>query len=638
MSSSCWKAFGILAVALACAGCAPQARFTYTPTKGSAPLSVQFTDQSGSLALGVDFSALAPVTSWSWDFGDGETSTDASPKHIYYTEGTFDVTLTMTNVFGASTVTVAKAVKVTSAVSFTASSSAGSAPLTVQFTDTSTVPNLNSSPVNSWHWDFGDGAQSTVRNPSHVFVSPGTYTVVLQVETSDGLYTGTDSQEIVVNDSSSVTAEFSENVTAGPAPLTVQFTDLSNLAGADTADATWRWRFGDGAESTLQDPSHTYAEPGSYSVSLTVTARGQSNTTNKLNLITVESPVPAVSFTADQTAGDAPLTVQFTDTSTVPDADNDPIVAWAWDFGDGTGSTEQNPVHTYFPGTENPFSVSLTVALQSGGTYSHTESGLIALQEDLPVARFKGTPLSGVAPFEVQFEDLSVPGSEAITAWEWDFGDGGGSSVQHPVHEYTEAGVYDVTLTVTTAAGTSTMSKQDYVTVGERPSAQFTMTPDRGDPPLAIQFEDTSDPGSAPITAWAWDFGDGYTHTAQSPQHTFLHAGVFEISLTVTNTEGNDTFTDTLTVGEPVVAQFSGAPLSGAAPLPVQFTDLSVPGTDAIVAWQWDFGDGTPVSTAASPLHTYTVAGTYTVKLTVSTAPGTPYADTEEKTAYITVQ
>ena len=130
-------------------------------------------------------------------------------------------------------------------------------------------------------------------------------------------------------------ANFTSNVTSGKDPLTVQFTDLSTNA------TSWYWDFGDGFNSTEQNPIHTYSTAGNYTVNLTaINGNGKDS---KLATITVEAvpEKPIASFSETPTSGNAPVTVNFTDTSTgIP-------TWWKWSFGDGIYSTQQNPVHTY---------------------------------------------------------------------------------------------------------------------------------------------------------------------------------------------------------------------------------------------------------------------------------------------------
>jgi PKD repeat protein len=163
------------------------------------------------------------------------------------------------------------------------------------------------------------------------------------------------------------------------------------------------------------------------------------------------------------------------------------------------------------------------------------------------------------------------------------------------------------------------------------PVANFSGTPTLGLGPLQVQFTDQST-GGAPV-AWSWNFGDGGVSHLENPSHTYNSPGVYTVVLTVTNAGGTDAETKTgyITVTPPPpVANFSGTPTSGVAPLQVQFTDLS---TNSPTSWSWNFGDGGS-STQQNPSYTYNTPGLYTVVLTATNTGG---SDAETKTAYINV-
>ena len=287
------------------------AKFTVNVTEGNTPLTVQFTDES-----------TGNVTSWLWDFGDGKTSTVQSPIHTYESAGRYIVSLNASNAYGynlssPATITVLDP----PAAVFTADPTGGNAPLTVQFTDRSTGN------VTAWLWDFGDGNTSTVQNPAHTYESAGRYTVSLNASNAYGHSTST-STTITVLDPPA--AGFTVDPTEGNTPLTVQFTDRS--AGNVTA---WLWDFGDGNTSTVQNPAHTYESAGRYNVSLNASNAYGYNLSSPAT-ITVLDPL-ATNFTANVTAGVAPLAVQFTDNSA-----GSPT-AWNWSFGDGNTSGDCSP-------------------------------------------------------------------------------------------------------------------------------------------------------------------------------------------------------------------------------------------------------------------------------------------------------
>ena len=190
----------------------------------------------------------------------------------------------------------------------------------------------------------------------------------------------------------------SADSTYGSAPFTARFTDIS-----PNPAISWNWDFGDGdsTNSTLPNPVHTYANPGTYNVSLVTSDGSGTNRETRTNYIFVSTPAPIASFTGTPTNGTAPLTVQFNDTST-----NSPT-ARNWSFGDGNSSTAQDPVHTFTsPGT---YPVNLTVSNAAGSnflnrtTYITVTSVIVA-----PVAGFTSNVTSGSAPLTVQFNDTST--------------------------------------------------------------------------------------------------------------------------------------------------------------------------------------------------------------------------------------
>ncbi|AKB56585.1 PKD domain-containing protein [Methanosarcina barkeri] len=238
-------------------------------------------------------------------------------------------------------------------------------------------------------------------------------------------------------------AFFSNSVTEGYVPLTVQFTDLSENA------EEWNWDFGDGAISTEQNPVHTYTATGKYTATLEVSNVNGTNSTFS-TIFALQSVLPMADFSSNVTSGTAPLTVQFTDLS-------ENAEEWNWDFGDGAISTEQNPVHTYTATGE--YTATLEVS-NVNGTNS-TFSTIFALQPVLPIANFSSNVTSGTAPLTVQFTDLSENAEE----WNWDFGDGAISTEQNPVHTYTATGKYIVTFTAANVNSQST--KTGHISVNE---------------------------------------------------------------------------------------------------------------------------------------------------------------------------
>ncbi len=247
---------------------APAAAFSATPLQGTAPLAVSFTDQS-----------TGQVASWSWNFGDGIKSTLKSPQHSYALPGTYSVTLAVTGPGGTNQVTQSGYVKVLAApapvAGFGATIRSGVAPTTVTFSCQS------QGDITSRLWKFGDGGTSTAAQAVHTYVAPGTYDVTLSVTSPGGADDELKVGYIEVKSPAPTpppppTAEFAADVLKGPAPLVVNF---QNLSSGQVDKATWS--FGDGSTSSARNPAHTYSEPGVYAVTLTVSNAGGADTLSR---------------------------------------------------------------------------------------------------------------------------------------------------------------------------------------------------------------------------------------------------------------------------------------------------------------------------------------------------------------------
>ena len=331
-------------------------------------------------------------------------------------------------------------------------------------------------------------------------------------------------------------ADFSSNVTSGKVPLNVGFTDKST-----GTPISWTWSFGDGTSSTVQNPVHTYSAAGNYTVALTASNSAGNNTVTKSDYINVgqTTPTPVASFNSNATSGNAPLSVLFNDAST-----GSPT-AWNWSFGDGVNSTEKNPTHTY--STQGNYTVALTVS-NAAGSNAITKSNYIKVTANnttnatIPVVSFWGSRTSGTAPLTLGFTDAST---NTPTAWNWSFGDGTYSTVQNPRHTYSNAGNYSVTLSASNAAGTSTKTRANYIKVTgtslQTPTAAFSASPTSGNTPLNVTFTDSS---TGTPTAWNWNLGDGTKfYTTELRIHTYSTAGDYTVTLTVSNSAGNNTTT-----------------------------------------------------------------------------------------------
>lgn len=411
------------------------------------------------------------------------------------------------------------------------------------------------------------------------------------------------------------TADFTASPTSGPANLAVAFTD--NSTSYDGLASRF-WDFGDGENSTEQNPTHVY-NAGVYTVSLTVwDIDGDNDTETKINYITVTAPtLPPVANANGPYTGTEGVAITFDGSGSYhPDGI---IISYFWDFGDGQNSTEQTSTHTYTQ--EGTYTVTLTVTDVDSATDTDTTAATVA--DTGPTANFSEMPTSGDEPLTVSFTDTSTS-YDGIIGWTWNFGDGQSSEEQNPTHVYAADGTYTVVLMVLEEDGSDDVkTKMDYITVTDTaPTADFSYSQDPA--PLTISFTDQSTSYDE-IVSWFWNFGDGKTSTQQNPTHKFpRHPRVFNVTLTVTDADGStDTITKQVSVmNSPPIADFdivsSEKPTANED---ISFIDQSLDPDGDIVSWFWDFGDGN-TSTTQNVTHRYQALDTYVVSLTITDNDG----------------
>ncbi|MBI4602953.1 MAG: PKD domain-containing protein, partial [Planctomycetes bacterium] len=243
-------------------------------------------------------------------------------------------------------------------------------------------------------------------------------------------------------------AGFTAALRSGEAPLSVAFTNTSTNA------TSYSWSIGDGSPaSTETSPTHVYRDPGTYTVALTATGEGGSDTQTEPGYVTVTASVLAA-FTGSPVIGVAPLIVRFTNQSTG-------ATSYSWDFGDGGTSTATSPSHTYAAGGE--YTVTLTARGAGGAQDTSTRTRYVQVDGPL-TADFTAAPRQGPAPLRVQFVDAS--GGSTVQGWLWDFGDGTTSQEQNPQHTYARDGQYAVALQVFGFATSDSESKAGFIAVG----------------------------------------------------------------------------------------------------------------------------------------------------------------------------
>ncbi len=498
---------------------APVASFTQDVDRGTVPLLVSFTSQS-----------QGNISTYHWNFGDGNSSTEVHPRHTYTVPGQYTVNLIVNGPGGSSSFARQLSVENIDApvADFEAAPTSGEAPLTVQFTDRS------SKTISAYNWNFGDNsAASAQANPVHTYLNPGNYDVKLVVSGPGGQSSAL--RQIVVSavQSDPPIANFEASTTAGAVPLTVQ---LNNLSSGDIDSIIWDFNDDGVTDSEEWDPLAQFNQAGEYLIRLTVSgSAGQSSTTQIVRATDPVAP-PIASFSADPIEGPAPLTVVFNNTSAGAD------IGYAWDFdGDGSPETTAASPTTTFE-TAGAYTVILTAA-GAGGT--STASAVITVSQPLPapVAAFTTDVSAGYAPLQVQFSDQSTG---EIEAYEWDFqGDGLVDSIEtSPVFIFESPGIYQVHLKVFGPGAASEASAQiEVLEAVAPPTAGFIAT--LAD--LEVAFVSTA---IGEGLSYSWDFGDGNTSLEQDPLHTYAAAGNYTVAQTVSNLGGSDTYSEVIAVSE----------------------------------------------------------------------------------------
>ena len=417
----------------------------------------------------------------------------------------------------------------------------GCTPLTVQFTDESNGPH------HRWIWDFGDGNVDSVADPVHTYEDAGVFNVKLTV--IDTLYTG-DNPAYQGNDSEekphfiitgSTIGEILLSDSTGCEGLEVTFspTDASNVDSV-------RWNFGDGSpNSTEMSPTHTYADTGSYHITLTAYGECGTKTVIDSNRIRV-TPCPDIYFRLDPTdtnVGCVPHTVTFYDTSMTNYTDSlgNPvgIKTRLWNFGNGQTSPAAVQQITYNnPGT---YTVSLTITDSEDAVRTDSVVDYITVW-DTSNANFSNvTPVSQCLnpfrQFQVIFE-ADYPGT--LDSLIWSFGDGtqfidSSSPPMTPMHAYVEPGKYDVTLETFGPCGNSVLTREALVVLSsdiQPDSVRWDVQPDTtGDVTTEFSFTDLT---NGVVESRNWNFS-GDSSTDSVAIYTFSDPGTYTVTLSVGN-------------------------------------------------------------------------------------------------------
>jgi gliding motility-associated-like protein len=553
--------------------------------------------------LPVTFSDNTPnAAQWSWQFGDGETSSEETPTHVYSSFGEYNVRLSVTDRFGCSnSLESAAFVKVRKPVVTISNAPAGLC-AGGSFTPVVSVETLD--PVTGYTIDFGDGTIVSGSNFAipHTYSTVGNYTLKVVVITQSGCR---DSAVIAggISVGTPATVDFTAAPTISCAGAPVQFT--SQATGADS----YLWQFGDNASSTDVNPVHSYQDTGAFTVTLTAYNNGCPATNSKTSFIQSRPPVAAFSDAPLDCAG---TTMRFTNESAV-----DPVygpVSYEWTFGLGLPSaaisTSENPDFT-FAGI-GKYDVRLVAV---NGSCRDTTIQQVQIVNEVADFTLSKSRVCRNEPFTVSAKGIA----ENIVSYTWFLNSDPVAAGREAMLSVPSNGTYSLSLTIQDINGCeSSINFVDTLIVGG-PVAIFQPVPAScaGAP---VQFVDQTSSVN-PITNWRISFGDGTSRSFTAPPftHQYTDSGTFVATFAVTDNVGcSDSMSRSIQISKPV-ARFSKDTTLYCAGAPIQFTDSSAGNN---LSWQWSFGDGA-TSNLQNPLHVYSGADRdVTVKLKVVDAVG----------------
>jgi PKD repeat protein len=618
---------------------APKAAFTWTPQSQSEGSAVNFVDQSTSYP--------DAITGWNWDFGGKGSSAQQNPSFTFDQNGTYHVTLTVTDEDG-STSTISHDIGITNAAPTVnlGNNQTVNEGDTVHFSGSFTDPGALDS--HTIQWNFGDGSAvvTGTLTPSHVFNDNGVYSVTLTVtDDSGGIGTGTVTVTVnnvapsatlsnsgPVDEGSTVTVSLSGQSDPSSIDMTAGFhyafaCDNSSLAGATYA--------GSGKDASTVC---TFNNNGAYPVRARIIDKDEGYT-EYTTTVQVNNVAPSVNAGGNETTNEGGI---LSRSGFFSDPGSDTWTATV-DYGDGSGSQSLALSGKTFvlshPYLDNgTYTVTVTVTDSDGGTVG---ASFVVTVNNVPPNVEAGTDQvineGDTALFSGSFTD---PGTLDTQTIQWNFGDGSAveTGTLEASHIYVDNGVYMVTLTVTDKDGgigsdTLTVTANN---VPPKAMAGPNQVINEGD--TALFSGSFTDPGTFDTHTTEWDFGDGNpveTGTL-TPSHTYADNGIYTATLTVTDKDGgvgSDTLTVTVNNVPPMVEAGSNQVIieGATASFSGSFTDPGILDTHTT---EWDFGDGSPFVTGTlTPSHTYADNGVYTITLTVTDKDGGVGSDTLTVTA-----
>ena len=541
------------------------------------------------------------ISSYSWNFGSGLGSNVKNPLIILPFSGNHNVLLVATSNHGCTDSVRNNSVIVNSnpVANFTQSD--------VCDGDNMVYSNSSIGTSLTYTYDFGDGTgyyNSSNGDTVYTFPTHSNYDVKLRVQSINGC---TDSITKNVNVYPRANIAF-----IGDSVCLGQSINFINTTQTTASSISYIWNFGDGSNSGLNSPSHTYLVPDTFSVSLI------SNTNTGCSDSFIDTvivyPVPDPLFTVDSIClYDSSSFINTTDTILTPN------LIFNWNFGDGYFSNDYSPSHLY--SSNNNYNITLSVSSADGCNSSITK---ILSVSPIPNANFS---FNDVCFNESAiFQNSSTPGGLSFS---WDFGDANTSIFNDPSHNYLSEGSYNVQLISSSNSGClDTLVK--IININPLPNPNFNFT--NACYGSTTQFANNSLISSLDsISSYLWDFGDGQNSIVKNPSHLYLNDGLFNVGLSATSSNGclNDTVIGVVVNPFPAV-NFTF--IEACINQDLIFTNQSTISDGTPLTFNWDFGDGQN-SILENPINIYNSSGIKTVKLICSSSFGCK--DSIEKTVEV---
>ncbi|MBL8814305.1 MAG: PKD domain-containing protein, partial [Planctomycetaceae bacterium] len=567
-----------------------------------------------------------------WNFGDGSaTVTGASASHVFADNGTYVITLTVSDEDGGTTsttqtITVSNIAPTPTIDSISATRLEGTA---ISFAGSATDP-AGANDTLTYVWNFGDGSATvTGASASHVFTDNGTYVITLTVSDEDGGTTST-TQTITVS-----------NIAPTPTIDSISATRLEgtaiSFAGSATDPAgandslTYVWNFGDGSATvTGASASHVFADNGTYVITLTVSDEdgGTTSTTQTITISNV-APTPTIdSISATRLEGTA---ISFAGSATDPAGANDALT-YVWNFGDGSATvTGASASHVF---TDNgTYVITLTVSDEDGGTTSTTQTITVSNVAPTPtIDSISATRLEGTS---ISFAGSATDpaGANDTLTYAWDFGDGSATVAGATAsHVFADNGTFVITLTVSDEDGGTTSTTQTITVNNVAPTPTINSISATRLEGTAITFAGSaSDPAGAndPLT-YLWNFGDGSPGLfGANAEYTYADNGTYLVTLTVTDGDGGSaSVTQTIIVSNVAPSASLSGPTTATTGSSITILSSTSDPAGALdpltLLWTLTLNGSSYATQSGGSSYSFspTLAGSYVISLLVSDGDG----------------